>query len=180
MRSASVTASAGAADKHAARARAVAHQPPEVLTCSHGVRLYRFSALFKEVMRYQPFAAVSVPQFRAGHEEHAPVHPPARAWARRRCAPDRHEFGPMRSSSSCSRASRWSAQRPCRYGERRRSRANQAAWRRDRRARTVAWRRVSKVNASAESSVTGKRGAFARQLAEPQQRDDEDQLQWRE
>ena len=60
-------------------------------------RLYRFSAFFKEVMRYQPFAAAGVsPEFRAGHEEHAPVHPPAqRLGGAVGARQHRHELGPV-------------------------------------------------------------------------------------
>src|SRR4051812_18305264 len=70
MRSASETAKAG--ENTPARKVALSH--PMILT----EPMARTLPLFKQVMRYQPFAAAVVsPQLRAGHEEHAPVHPPA-------------------------------------------------------------------------------------------------------
>src|SRR4051812_25676847 len=88
MRSASETA-AKAGENTPARKVAPSH--PRILT----EPMARTLPLFKEVMRYQPFAAVVVsPQLRAGHEEHAPVHPPAqRPGLAVGAGEQRHELG---------------------------------------------------------------------------------------
>src|SRR5262245_16557267 len=87
-RSASVTANAGTA----AHSAAVAPNHQEELR----VAIPRTLALFKEVVRYLPFATtVMAPQFRAGHEKDPPVHPPAQRLAVAVGARQhRHQHGP--------------------------------------------------------------------------------------